>query len=449
MVVSSGANGVRGIVNDGMDVELALQIGKIAGERYSGLVAVAADTRLSGETLKSAVSAGLMAVGCEVIDLGSMPTPAFQYYVNMHDDVMGGVMVTASHDPPEFNGIKTVASNGLEDPFMMDDSVEEIVKTDARQVPWQKIGEMRDVDGLLDEYIDAVISNVDTEAISKAGLKVCVDCANGTSFMVVPEILQRLNVQMVTMNGSSRGELTGHDSELTESNLENLGYLTVRTGCDLGVAFDVDADRCLFVAADGSMVPGDKSLAILSRSALFKGEGKVVTTVATTSAVEDVVKAAGGEIKYAPVGSANIVKKIMDHEAIIGGEINGGVVFPEHQLCRDAPMAMVKMIECVVKEGPLKELSDEIPTYVFLEGSVPCKNSSKDLVEEHFRDGERASNNDTTDGVKIFFDDGWVLLRPSDTNSVFRVYSQSTNAELARSRLDDYLEKVRAFIESN
>ena len=116
MVVSSGSSGIRGVVNNGMDVELALQVGKITGERYGGLVAVAADTRLSGETLKSAVSAGLMAVGCEVIDLGSMPTPAFQFYVKTHDEVRGGIMVTASHNPPEYNGLQAISANGLETP---------------------------------------------------------------------------------------------------------------------------------------------------------------------------------------------------------------------------------------------------------------------------------------------------------------------------------------------
>ena len=139
MNVSSGSSGVRGIVNDGMDVELALQIGKIAGERYSGPVAVAHDTRISGETFKSAVAAGLMAVGCEVVDLGSLPTPVFQYYVRTHDDIVGGVMVTASHNPPEFNGVKLISANGLEDPFLMDDSVNTIINTDARQVPWERI----------------------------------------------------------------------------------------------------------------------------------------------------------------------------------------------------------------------------------------------------------------------------------------------------------------------
>ncbi|MGN0098362.1 MAG: phosphoglucosamine mutase [Candidatus Methanomethylophilaceae archaeon] len=448
MNVSSGSSGVRGIVNDGMDVELALQIGKIAGERYSGPVAVAHDTRISGETFKSAVSAGLMAVGCEVVDLGSLPTPVFQYYVRTHDDIVGGVMVTASHNPPEFNGVKLISANGLEDPFLMDDSVDAIRETDARQVPWERIGEMRQVDGCIEEYIDAVLSHVDTDAISEAGLKICVDCANGSAFLVVPEILHRLNVRMVTMNGSSLGELTGHDSELTSKNLENLGYMVVHSECDLGVAFDVDADRCLFVSSNGEMVPGDKSLALLARSTLSKRKGKVVTTVASSSAVEDEVDANGGILKYVAVGAPNIVKKVMEYDAILGGEVNGGVVFPEHQLCRDAPMALVRMLEIVAKGGPLSEQVSTIKTYYSRNISVPCADSCKDDVETHFKEVAHGMQTDTTDGVKMFFDDGWVLLRASATDSLFRIYSQSTDPAIADRRLAEYTEAVNGYLSS-
>ena len=446
MVVSSGSSGIRGVVNNGMDVELALQIGKITGERYGGLVAVAADTRLSGETLKSAVSAGLMAVGCEVIDLGSMPTPAFQFYVKTHDEVRGGIMVTASHNPPEYNGLKAISANGLEDPFLMEDSIENIRNTDARQVHWSKIGEMRDIDGGLDDYIESILSNVDSESISNAGLKVCVDCANGSAFTVIPEILHRLNVQIVTINGSSRGELTGHDSELTESNLEDLGYMTVRTGSDLGVAFDMDADRCLFIAEDGSMVSGDRSFALFARAVLSKKKGKIVTTVASPSSIEDVVNANGGILKYVSVGAPNIVKKVAEYEAILGGESNGGVVFPDHQMCRDASMAMVKMLECIANDGPLTKLIQDIPNYHYLSTSVPCPDSRKEDVEALFRDQARNMHTDTTDGVKIFFDDGWVLLRASATDSVFRIYSQSTDGALAESRMKEYVEKATSYI---
>ena len=448
MNVSSGSSGVRGIVNDGMDVELALQIGKIAGERYSGPVAVAHDTRISGETFKSAVAAGLMAVGCEVVDLDSLPTPVFQYYVRTHDDIVGGVMVTASHNPPEFNGVKLISANGLEDPFLMDDSVNTIINTDARQVPWERIGEMRQVDGCIESYIDAVLSHVDAQAISEAGLKICVDCANGSAFLVVPEILHRLNVRMVTMNGSSLGELTGHDSELTSKNLENLGYMVVHSECDLGVAFDVDADRCLFVSSNGEMVPGDKSLALLARSTLSKRKGKVVTTVASSSAVEDEVDANGGILKYVAVGAPNIVKKVMEYEAILGGEVNGGVVFPEHQLCRDAPMALVRMLEIVAKDGPLSEQVSTIKTYCFRNTSTPCPDSRKEDVEMHFRDAAHGMQTDTTDGVKMYFDDGWVLLRASATDSLFRIYSQSTDPAVADRRLAEYVEAVNQYLSS-
>ena len=323
-----------------------------------------------------------------------------------------------------------------------------IINTDARQVPWERIGEMRQVDGCIESYIDAVLSHVDAQAISEAGLKICVDCANGSAFLVVPEILHRLNVRMVTMNGSSLGELTGHDSELTSKNLENLGYMVVHSECDLGVAFDVDADRCLFVSSNGEMVPGDKSLALLARSTLSKRKGKIVTTVASSSAVEDEVDANGGILKYVAVGAPNIVKKVMEYEAILGGEVNGGVVFPEHQLCRDAPMALVRMLEIVAKDGPLSEQVSTIKTYCFRNTSIPCPDSRKEDVEMHFRDAAHGMQTDTTDGVKMYFDDGWVLLRASATDSLFRIYSQSTDPAVADRRLAEYVEAVNQYLSS-
>lgn len=444
--VTSGSSGVRGMFNNGFDVELALHIGKIIGERYGGTVAVASDSRASGETLKSAVSAGLMSMGVEVIDIGTMPTPALQYYVKTHDDVNGGVMVTASHNPPEYNGVKAIASDGLEDPFLSDESVTQILQEDVRQVQWANIGEVRDVDGCLDEYVDAIISHVDAKAISDANMKVCVECAHGVAFNVVPYLLRKLGVEQVTINGSSEGELEGHDSELSPDNLRDLGYMTSHTNCDLGVAFDMDADRCLFVIGNGDMVPGDKSFIVIARSVLQRRKGKVVVSVASSSAIEECLESSGGMVKYVSVGAPNIVKKVMEYEAILGGEMNGGIVFPEHQFCRDAAMSLALMLETVAKNGPLEKLIEDIPSYHFFSESVPCPDDKKDDLEFRFKEDARGMTTDITDGVKVFFDDGWVLARSSATEAKFRLYSQSDDPDKAMSRLREYVDRAKSYL---
>ena len=442
MKYSSRSNGIRGIVNDGFHVELALKVGMIVGSRYHGTIAVGSDTRVSSEMFRSAVSAGLMASGSNVVDLGVLPTPAFQYYVRSHA-VEGGVMLTASHNPPEYNGIKIIDSEGLEDPFLRDMAPEDIMDAQADRVTWADVGEAVEMGDCTGDYIDAIVSLVDADAIRSADLKVCVECANGSAFVLVPEVLRRLGVRMITMNGSARGELTGRDSELTFANLENLCYLTRQTGCDLGVAFDMDADRCLFADADGNPVPGDKSFSIIVRSVLERRKGKVVAPVSTSSAVEDTVDACGGIMKYSAVGSPAVVKKVMEYGAILGGEINGGIIFPELQYCRDATMCLVKMLECVARNGPLSEQAAQVPDYHYQNSSVSCTDEQKRLLVDRFRDMTSDMQRDITDGVKLFFDDGWVLLRPSATEPVFRVYSQSTDGGTATDRLEEYLSEIR------
>jgi phosphomannomutase/phosphoglucomutase len=440
-----GTNGVRGIINDDMTSELALQMGKAIGTVLGGTLAIATDTRASADMIKMAVSSGMMSVGVNVIDLGVLPTPAIQYFVKTHSDVSGGVMITASHNPPEFNGIKCISPDGTEASRKEEEEIESLYFTEIPCAPWNEIGSIEKIRGAGEKYVDAIVSNVDAEAIRKAGLKACIDCANGAACETTPLLLSKLNVKITTINCNPQGD-PGRLSEPTEENLKDLISLTRSTRSDLGIAHDGDADRCVFVSGDGKYVSGDKSLALLSKYILSKKKGLVVTPVSSSSLVEEIVEGAGGTIEYTAVGSPIVARKMIETGAAFGGEENGGLIFPEQQYCRDGGMTVAKMLECIAKDGPLKGQISKFPVYYTVKKKIECPNDMKKYALDHVAKESAGAKIDNTDGMKIIFKDGWVLARPSGTEHIFRIFSESKNEETAKERAEKYESMVRDFL---
>lgn len=443
-----GTNGVRGVVNEYMSGELALQMGKSIGKALGGRIAIAMDTRDSSPMIKSAVCAGLMAVGTDVLDLGMVPTPALQHYVRVRPEVTGGVMITASHNPPEFNGIKCISSDGTECTPEEESEIEQWYDMEIETAGWAGVGSVHQVSGAGEEYVESVLSKVDAESIRKAGLTVCVDCANGASVLTTPMLMKRLGVRAVTVNGNPQGEFPGHPSEPTEDNLSELKRMVVDIGADLGIAHDGDADRCVFVTSDGRYVSGDLALAVLARSALKSSPGgEVVVTVATSKVVESAVASAGGRTVYTAVGSPIVARRMAADGGIFGGEENGGLIFADHQYCRDGAMAAARMLECIVRDGPLGEQVDSLPKYRTVKKAVPCPDDLKAAVMERIAENHRSEKVNMTDGVRIDYEDGWVLLRPSGTEPKFRIYSESSDAEKADERSEKLCEEFHGILE--
>ena len=441
-----GINGVRGTANRDLSPETALQIGKAVGRTYGRRIALATDARDSADMLKSAVSAGLMSVGCDIIDLGMLPTPTLQYYVRTHDDVTGGVVITASHNPPEHNGFKFIMEDGVEATREDEQSIESFCTTDIARADWSEIGEITEGTGAIRTHVDAVLAHVDAEAIRAANLTVCLDCANGATCTATPLLLKLLNVRAFTINADPQSESPGRSSEPTEENLVPLMALTKQVGADLGAAHDADGDRTIFVTDKGDYVMGDVSLALIAKAVLQEHKGKVITPVSSSAIVEDVVEANGGLLKYTAVGSHVVVKKMAENMAVFGGEENGSMVFPELQMCRDGLMALAKMLECIAKNGSLSEQISEFATYHDVKCNVECPDSRKSELLDHFYEQTNGSRVETVDGLKVYFDDGWVLLRPSTTEELFRIYSESRDEAVAQSRAEKYESEARSFL---
>ena len=439
-----GTNGVRGVVNtEEMDCEFAMRLGMAIGTFMKGSVLVGTDARTSNEMLKSACMAGIMATGCDILDCGVVPTPTIQFAVKSND-MAGGVMITASHNPPEFNGVKCVDPDGTEMARKNEESIEEIFHTKRfSRADWRGIGRRDNFDRAVPDYIDGIVARTDVEGIRKADLRVALDCGNGAGGNVSPKLLERLGVRYVTLNADPNGAFPGHNSEPTPENAKDLVEF-VRTGdFDIGILHDGDADRTIFVDENGSYMYGDRSLAIAAQYACTsRNGGLVVTTVGSSKCVEDAVKMAGGEIMYTKVGSPVVARAMMAHSAIFGGEENGGLIFPEFQYCRDGAMAAAKMIEIIAMNGTLSEINAVIPAYSQYKTKTPCPNMMKDSVLTKLLKDAGTDNVDTTDGLKIFLDDGWVLVRPSGTEPIFRIFSEAKTPDRARDIAESYKKRV-------
>lgn len=431
-----GTFGVRRIVNQELTPEFASKLAAAYGNIIQGKIGVGGDTRTSTVMIKQGVIAGLLSVGCDVIDLGILPTPAVQYAVRNYYD--GGVIVTASHNPPEYNGIKFVDEDGIGISDQIEEKIEDIFfNENLKRANWQRIGELTIKEGLLEEYQQQVISRVDQELIKAAKLKVVVDCGSGAACFTAPYILRELGCEVVTLNCQPDGFFPGRDPEPIEANLKELIGVVKSTGADLGLAHDGDADRTICIDEKGNFILGDKTFALVEKHLLEKNQGGlIVTTVATSSAIYDVARENNGEVIATAVGDLLVARKLKETDGLFGGEENGGLIFPDFVYGRDAALSAAKIIEVMAQEKkPLSELVVALPRYYSEKMKIKCPDEQKNRVMQsiasEISQDPRKFELDTTDGVKVFTPEGWVIIRPSGTEPIFRCFSESKTKEKA------------------
>lgn len=428
-----GTFGVRRRANEVLTPEFASKLAAAYGTLVKGKVAVGGDTRTSTPMIKHAVISGLLSSGCAVMDLGILPTPAVQYAVRNY--CVGGVIITASHNPPHDNGIKFVDTDGIGIPDDMEEKIEDMFfDENPERVSWDNIKELETNSNIIDEYIDSVIGRVDGEAIKKANLKVVVDCGSGAACFTTPYLLRRLGCQVTTMNCQPDGFFPGRNPEPTEDNLKDLINAVKNLGADLGIAHDGDADRTICIDENGDFVFGDKTFALVEKAMLKEnGGGLIVTTVATSSAIYDIAEEYNGEVIATRVGDLLVARELKDKNGLFGGEENGGLIFPDFVYGRDAALTTAKIVEIISNENkPLSELIEELPSYRSEKKKVECPDELKSEVMGKIAEATREFEVDTKDGVKIFTDEGWVIIRPSGTEPIFRCFAEAKNEEDAK-----------------
>jgi len=441
-----GTNGIRGIVGQSMTADLAVRVGRAIGTFFEGgTVALARDTRLSGPMLARAAASGLMSAGCGVIDLGVVPTPCAQYHVAKSGQMKGAVVVTASHNPREFNGLKAIDGRGMEMRREDEEAIESLYFEEKfRSADWSGVGAIRADDSAVDRYLAGILGHVDVDRIRARAFTVVADPGNGAGCVTTPYLLRLLGCRVITINGQADGAFPGRPPEPVADHLEHLLHVMSEAQADLGVAHDGDADRAIFVDDKGSFLVGDKSLALLAREAISGRGGTVVTPVSTSSMIDEVVREAGGQVLRTKVGSPIVARTMFETGAAFGGEENGGVIFPEHQFCRDGAMAVAKMLELLARRRePLSQLASALPPLHIRKANVPVPIERRDAVLAGLVSLTKDRRVDTTDGVRILESDGAVLVRPSGTEPIFRVYAEGRTPERAEALASEGVALVR------
>jgi len=447
-----GTNGIRGITNKELTPENTAKIGSAIGTFFKKKnLLMGHDARTSGPMFAKAVTAGLTATGCNVYFAGMAPTPALQYAVKSHC-MDGGIIITASHNPPHYNGIKVIWNDGIEISHEQETAIENIYfKNKQVLAEWNELGAKHDLSGVNSEYVEAIKKHVDTTKIAEKHYHVVVDAANSVSALTAPQLLRELGCKVTSINANIDGTFPGRPPEPRPENLKEIAVTVKAVGADLGVAFDGDADRSIFIDENGEVYWGDKTFALIVKYFLRDNpRAKIVTPVSSSTLIKDVVDANKGEIVWTKVGSVTVSQTMKELKAKLGGEENGGVFYGSHQAVRDGAMTTALILEIMAKTGlKLSALIAEQPQYFIEKGKVECSQDKKGKVLKKLLEQVKGLNISTIDGVKIWFEDkSAILVRPSGTESVYRLYAEAKNQEKALKLVEDYSSKLERILET-
>ncbi|MBI5681548.1 MAG: phosphoglucosamine mutase [Methanobacterium sp.] len=439
-----GTSGIRGKLVSELTLELITDIGMAVATYIGGKgrkIVIGYDTRTSNKMVENAITAGILQCGCNVIRLGMVPTPLVGYAaMKLGADL--GIMITASHNPSQYNGIKLWNSTGMAYTQDQERTIEKIVHEKSfSQASWEFIGKIEDNEGVVFDYINDLLDNVDI----KGNLKVVVDCASGAGSYISPIVLRKAGCHVLTLNCQPDGFFPGRMPEPSQANLSELMKVVKATGADIGIAHDGDADRMVAIDDQGRMADFDKLLALVSS----KIGGKVVTTVDASFCVDKCMEDVGGEVIRTKVGDVHVAEVIVESNASFGGEPSGTWLHPDFCMCPDGILSALKVIEIVEKYGPLSKLLDEIPSYPTIRDRIECENIQKTLIMEKVKEElpdyfDNVLDVNFIDGVRISMEDGsWVLIRPSGTESYIRITLEGKTMVTAK----EIQNKSREFIE--
>jgi len=439
MSIHFGTNGVRGLFEEltpALALSLSQSIGTYSGK---GKVLIARDARLTGPILRDAVASGLASVGCDVVDLGMVSSPTAEFMVRKLE-AAGLIIISASHNPPEWNALKVIDGKGVS---ISKERGAEIERTlgKAPLAPWDSVKAPSLRPDPVGEHIEAILEQVDGKAIRERKPRIVLDCGNGATCEIAERLFISLGCQVLSINSHPDGRFPGRPSEPTEANVKELIALVKSSKSDAGIAWDGDGDRVIFVDEEGSYVIGDKVLALCLLWKISKGgRGDVVTTVATSKAVEDVAKAAMCRVRYTAIGAPYLSEEMARGKALIGGEEVGGVIFPEMSLAKDGLLTGAKLAEALCRK-PLSEWLEAIPTYHNVKRKVEADEKGKKAIVARARDHARKEGLRMmdVDGVRIDFDEAWVIVRASGTEPYVRVFAEARSRKGAEKLCSEWV----------
>ena len=438
-----GTSGIRGPVGDAVTADLALSIGRAVATDGAETVVLGRDARESGGFLRDAVAAGCRECGADVIDLGMAATPTVARSI-ARLDADAGIVVTASHNPPEDNGLKLWTPSGQAFDTNRRDRIAGIVEDDAYTfAAWDESGMHRSDDRATAAHTAAVVEAIETDAPID-NLSVVVDVGNGVG-SVTAAALGELGVDVTTLNAQPDGSFPGRPSEPTAETLTTLCRQVEHGDADLGIAHDGDADRMVAVDETGTFVPKDVLLALFARRAVaHAGGGVVAAPVDTSRCVDDAIDFLGGRVTRTKVGDVFVAEAATREAVVFGGEPSGAWIWPNETLCPDGSLAAAKLTACVADEGSLAEQVASVATYPIQRRSIEV--DDKAAVMQRVAEKLRDAYDDVTtiDGMRVSTPDGWVLVRPSGTQPLIRITAEADTQNEADDLIAATVDRVEA-----
>lgn len=445
-------SGVRGIVGEGLTPNVAMLFAQAYGSQFPGKVVVGRDSRVTGPMLKHAVWAGLMSVGCDVVDVDITTTPTTELIADRPEH-SGGIILTASHNPKQWNALKLLGPDGMFLNQELGDIIVDRIRTENFAiVPWDKIGTLEKYNNAAEYHIDLLL---DLPLINEAGIrakkfKIVVDCCNGAGGVILPQLFEALGCDAIFLNKEPTG-LFPREPEPVPKNLNELISAVKAHNADIGCAVDPDVDRLALVSEKGRPLGEEYTLALATQFVLSHTPGDVVVNASTTRAIDDIVKQSGGRVHRTPVGEIHVASRAKEIDAVIAGEGNGGVIYPEFHAGRDALVGIAFMLQLMTETGkPLSELHKNAPQYTMVKDKIQLSfdADAKSIVGE-FADSHSDENVNTIDGVKLLFRDSWVHVRASNTEPIIRIIAEAPTKQQAREMVDDYKKEIKRLEQKN
>ena len=441
-----GTNGVRGVFSEDFSLEFVNDlVMSLASYFKKGKILVGYDGRHSSPIVAKIVSSALNYSGLDCYMAGLVPTPCLEYATKKlgYD---GGLMITASHNPPQYNGIKPVASDGVEISREDERKIEQIfdeknwIKTDT-------FGKSFEETNVISTYIAGITSLIDVDSIKAKKFKVCLDLGNGAQSVTARQLCEKLECDVHTINEEINGDFPGRGSEPTPQNLEELSNLVIDTNSNFGIAFDGDGDRSIFCDETGKILTGDSSALLLCDYLLQQyPNSQVVTCLNSGNVIENIVKKSNSCVVRTKVGSVEVSRRMVSDDALVGYEENGGFMFGNHNHVRDGAMTLALMLDLLSKsELNLSQNIQNLPPSFTTKTKMECSlEQSKIVISELLKE---FPDSNTSDGIKIQVDENnWVMIRPSGTEPIIRIYGESNSQQNLDSLISDFVEKTKSIL---
>ena len=442
-----GTNGVRGVFAEDFTLEFVHDL-VLAISTYfkEGTILVGYDGRHSSTVISKLVCSTLNFAGLDCHLAGLVPTPCLEFATKTLG-YNGGIMITASHNPPEYNGIKPIASDGVEISREDENVIEEIFFKKNWKQKSSTFGSTKNDDRAIETYLDGIKSQVDVSKIKSKNLKVVLDLGNGAQAVTAIKLCEQLRCEVITINQQIDGSFPGRGSEPTLNNLQELSSTVVKNNADLGIAFDGDGDRSIFCDNKGMLLSGDKSALLLSNYLLKKNpNSKVVTCTNSGNSIDEIVTQTNSTVIRTKVGSIEVSRKMITENALLGFEENGGFMFGKHNHVRDGGMTLALFLELLASSN--KSLNEELatlPPSFTTKDKISCKKEDVDRIISKLLD--EFPNSDISDGIKIIFDKkNWVMVRPSGTEPIIRIFAESDSEKNLEILMKEYIQKINSFL---